>query len=791
MSNPIRVSVTPLLDVRNIEQYEFDSFEQFAAGLEETLAEYPSKEDAPLILPVAEWRELHRAKKNVLRMGRLFFADFDNLTDEQTDEVLAGLEGLSCVLYSTWGAKPGNCFRAVIELDSEYDPAHHLALFENVRQRIPHLDEACKDSSRGFFLPTAQPGQKDQAFVMVKKGAPLALNGLATGPAPAAAVPGPTPTVDLPLRDVNPDAVHDTILGWSRQTKDTQKRWAAKWALAVLNQKDTGHVPTGEGRRYKFVTGLAGMLAASFPLDEGVADVFDTETWDTYVSSDGKHPHSRFAQLLFDFQENERERLAAAEAARREEARLRILTATNGQRDQPCTLEEWENLNRIFGGIAKEHLMLRLGSGTYFVRPDGTISDRVYRDSELIEAVRANLEVMYPPPFLELMYEDERGFPRKKSIRMLRQECSTAVGGIIHDVTASETTYINGELRIASAKPVVKPVYHEDVHEFIKAAGGQLLLDTMAGLQRLNKPMPILVMTGAPRVGKSLLAYGCSQVRGGGHVKLDQVAGDQGRFNIELKNNPFHIQDESAGTAYKKQGTTILREGTVSKDRWLEQKNQDRVQMHGYARYIFCANNEHILDTAEGMNADDRAAFAERIIHVHFPDEMQAWCDANPHRIERWVEDKHLAEHLWWLGCNHEIQHKGERFLVRGPKTHLHEGLAAGGNDTGRVLFFLLSWAADNKGSKCVGLPADIVKGRLRIHPASVPKQWDNYCSGFPLDEDRTVKAVRSLAGKGRQKLEFNGKWYHVYEISTDELRAANRRYNLLTEEQFESTFAE
>jgi hypothetical protein len=775
----ITVSTCPVYEPGRVTQDTFEDFDDLAAALHGALQPYEAKDQAPLLVPVAEWSTPYRKKENVRTMARVFVADFDDLSDEQADETLAALKGLSCVLYTTWGSKPGHCFRAVIELDRAYPVAEHAHVFATMQSLVPHIDPACKNPDRGYYMPVVRPGREDDAFVESWAGQPVRLTELETAP----------PAAVLEVRAADPEIVATALEAWTRQRTDTTKKLYARWALALLQDAPKARqVPAGKGQRYKFLVGLAGYLARSFPLTDGIPELFDTAAWEVYVNPDGKYPVEWLARRLGDFQDKERERLEEAAAEKAERIRQQILSATGGERETQCTEEEWNALQAAFAGRAQKHLVLQFDRLFFFLRPDGTYDGgRAWKQNELVAAMRDAFAV-WPEPIVEWWYEGSDGRVRVKNERKLREDYSTAARHMVFDVTADRTYYKDGELIVASAKPVVGAVYHTDIQEFILRAGGELLVDACAGLQRLDYPMPVLVMTGAPRTGKTLLAHGHSAVRGGHHMKLEQIAGDHGRFNIELRNNPFLVQDEAAGEVYRRQGTSILREGTITNERYLEQKHVDRVKMRGYVRYIFCANNPHILDTAEGMNADDRAAFAERILHVHFPDEMQAYCDAIQPKIEaEWLKQGRLAEHLLWLGHNWDIKHGGERFLVRGPRTDLHEGLAGGGGGTGDMLYFLLSYLAKPKLAPL--LPAEVRDGRLRVHAASIAKQWRKYCESYPPSPNSVTKAVQSIAANRRQRMQFKGKDYNVYQIDVDELRAGNRRFNLLTDDEFSSIF--
>ena len=219
-----------------------------------------------------------------------------------------------------------------------------------------------------------------------------------------------------------------------------------------------------------------------------------------------------------------------------------------------------------------------------------------------------------------------------------------------------------------------------------------------------------------------------------------------------------------------------------------------KVALRGYPRLIFCANNQHILDTQESMTSEDRQAFAERLVHIELRDRHATFFKKNLKRIkEDWLGKRHLAQHLLWLGQNHVIKNPGQRFIVKGSHTNLHDSLAGGSGLAAEVVQWLLSYVSapkqiDSKGDAPIELSKE--KHHLRVTALGVVNNWDRYLKTQPPQRTSEVqRALRSISHTGFQRISTKNagrtSYWKGYEIDLRLLKANLDRHHL-TEEDFD-----
>lgn len=819
----IRISGTPTLFTPDtIEQYEFSSFQEFCTVLEngaEVWTDTGSKEkpkDLGLFLAVATWSTYYREAKNCRTMGRTFWADFDGLTDEQTSELLDTVEelGFAALVYTSWNHltpyKHGrHCLRVIFELDQEYHASQHRQLWHLMNQSLGGLiDPQTKDPSRGFFYPAIRQGYEDHYLCTRIPGEPIPLGELLDSPPdPEALESQPTFSESLGPdffeRNQLIERVHLTtaVEAWSRYRGNSveriEKATVARDAKRILQGKEPEHVQPGEGQRHGWMLALAGYLARQFPKadPEKLCQHFVGIGWDHFASGDEKdHGIPRLVTMVDDFQVKELEKLAQLEEDRREEQRQAILRSTGGQRDHTLTDEEASALSEHDPNWLQTRV-LQYQRAHWLGLPDGTYNPKMWTKDELMLAVRDWVAVY--GEWCTLYYEDPKTEEiRRHTYETFRSQYGTAIEDVRYDQTIPRTRYDPNTkaLSIACAAPKVEPVYHEEIQKWLAWSGGDLLLDMLAGMTRLDQMLPVLVITGPAGCGKTLIAKACGQVFGG---DPNSAKDTHTQYNADqMIRQPITLHDEKAGQAFEREGTSLIREYTTQGERWVEAKYLPKVKLIGYPRLIFCANNAHILDTQENMTAADRDAFAERLIHVEFRQEHSDYLDKHVKRTkEEWLEKRHLAQHILWLKENHTITREGTRFLVAGPRTRLHEGLAGGAGVAAEVIQWLLSYVADPEkvdSKQNVPVQLDAEKSFLRVTAQAVLTQWDVYMSTpKPLSTADVQRAITSISvndsnnrPKVSMKVKGKTKYVNGYEVDLKTLHA-NLDRHYLSEEDF------
>jgi hypothetical protein len=548
----------------------------------------------------------------------------------------------------------------------------------------------------------------------------------------------------------------------------------AKAARELLRGKNT--IPVHAGRRNGFLAALSGYLAAQFPFAGGVSQLFEGVGWDLF-NVDGKYPLDAFETMIGRFQDKEQAGVAAAQAEREAERARIISELSGGERDFTITEDEIAHLVEVFGPHWIQFLFAIRKRDIYVLRPDGSYDpDPVMRDTVFV-AARDRLAVF--GDYVEYDYEDEKGTHRK-SISTFLEEYATVVRHVVFDLANPRGGYDakTQTIYLAAAPPQVDPVEHPEIQRWLEHHDTHLI-DMIATMPHLSKMLPALVLTGTKGAGKTLLAIGVGQIYGRSCLDADAALG---QFNASmLSKQPIIFMDEKAASAYEREGTTLIRKFVTQGVRQLDEKFQARVELLGYPRLIVAANNADVLATAQDMSTEDREAFAERLVHI----DMDAGKDhlaRQPHIQTYWLDRRWLAEHIFWLSKNWEVQHPGRRFAVANNNTALHDGLASKSGSASDVACWLLRYVTNPNTAK--HLPISFDGGILRVNSGAIIQGWSIYLDGHsPPSPSKISRALRSLAST-RQKIKWvqggTQKRVNAYQIDPRLLRASNETHGLV-----------
>jgi len=218
--------------------------------------------------------------------------------------------------------------------------------------------------------------------------------------------------------------------------------------------------------------------------------------------------------------------------------------------------------------------------------------------------------------------------------------------------TRIEPTLIQG------LRSCVAPIYHAEVAEWMQAlAGAQVdrLCGWIAGCGQslLDKPWKALLIFGATRIGKSLLAHGLAAIYG--HVSAISQKDAESHFNAELATNPFELVDEHFIKDYT---TDQFRTQISSLSHTCEQKFMPRTTIESAIRMIcaFQAKEDFAFSDAPGRA--DLDAIERRCFFIECPEAANQAAEQALARLGI-LEDKHaarrkIAEHFLWIQQNVE-----------------------------------------------------------------------------------------------------------------------------------------
>jgi len=242
---------------------ELESFAELAAELGPHA--FRVEKDGPLFSPAELAEGSVRANKNTLRV-HFGVLDLDDLTDDDLALVLERLEGLHCVLYTTWkhaeAQRSGlHRYRAVLELSRPVRIDEWADFWPRMVTRFgASRDEACKDPSRMYYGPAMPVGDEELAVFEIQAGAPLDVDEVLTDPDPG---------IPMGKRRTS-SALRSPITAANRRRPASEK--AKRWARARLEEhaKIVREAPPPPAPIYPILNRAAFMVGQLVPhlLDE-------------------------------------------------------------------------------------------------------------------------------------------------------------------------------------------------------------------------------------------------------------------------------------------------------------------------------------------------------------------------------------------------------------------------------------------------------------------------------------------------------------------------------------------
>ena len=251
------------------------------------------------------------------------------------------------------------------------------------------------------------------------------------------------------------------------------------------------------------------------------------------------------------------------------------------------------------------------------------------------------------------------------AVRIAKHERCHVVDTVFANYLARRTTFLpdeageRGAIEIATVRwREVSPREHPRIGEWLDRLGGDVgapfLKAWIAALWDLDKPAPMLHITGARHVGKGLLAACCASIYGERPVDGKDATS---QFNANLQRCPIVWLDEGPPP-----GMTLsdLRTAITCDCRPLNQKFEQKFDLRGHTRWLCCMNNAEGFPFIQkgAVTSEDIQAVADRITWIECPPDPKAHDGENApaavylrelkEELRSWV-DGGFAEHAAWL----------------------------------------------------------------------------------------------------------------------------------------------
>jgi hypothetical protein len=543
---------------------------------------------------------------------------------------------------------------------------------------------------------------------------------------------------------------------------------------ARIRKALAGDAFANQGNRDNAAFELACELAETWP----EADAMSVASH--FATALGKQGHptvEAFAAKILRMQEKLAEERAEKERETREGLAGRISDAFGGERMHPysddelatfaagagCTRAEFQRRWLIQSG--KTYYIFRGGD---YLQPVTDADVQIAAERDLAAASSAGVSVWQV---------DDKGNVVLKPTKVLMAQYGTVARGIEIDLSAQRGHYDAGRQVIVEAPCPLRPFEPRewpDIDYWLRLLGGdqaEPLLDWVSVVTALSEPCAVLYLSGAPGVGKSLLADGLARLyTDGPPTPLGEAMGS---FNEMVTQCPIVLADEVMPEVFRKAGSTgELRQLVQARRHALRRKYRATGTLIGCMRLVLCANNRHMLDTEEHLSDHDIEAIVDRVLYIQAGGQAREALRALGHeQIREWAT-RGIAEHAMWLRANRVVE-RGSRFLVTGRDSSLHRTLTT---STG-IRAAIMNWCAayllePAKVDTQRDLLIRVDGGKLLVTARGLMNHWDQYrTNAFAPTAARLSSALAGLSN-GRVELQAGARGVAYHQIDGQNLRA-------------------
>jgi hypothetical protein len=413
----------------------------------------------------------------------------------------------------------------------------------------------------------------------------------------------------------------------------------------------------------------------------------------------------------------------------------------------------------VDAGDIRARLILTFGTGTHLVmRADGSYSNAVWKQEKLHQhighenllgwAERAGLA--------QFTYETDKGVKRVTWPVLAERH-----GYPVNEWRGSfDATYsrVEGETFVESIAPKrndLSPMFDARIDTWLRALGGEVadrLLDWCACLPKLSRPLPALVLVGARKAGKNLLAEGAARLwRAGTPTPFEAVQAD---FNEALQRCPLLFADEQlpkdarGRVAIDEQ----LRQLVTARSHVINRKYQPVVTVDGCVRIVIATNQESF--EFRGMTEEAKNALAERLLFVRVGSAAREYLESlgGSRATEAWVNGDGIARHVLWLNENRTLTYPGSRLMVEGNGRELIDNAQNSGGVGADLCTWLCGYLTDPGASNIGNGAKGVIYGNGELWVSTLAwvggeEAWSRFVKHTRAELPSVVQLGRALSG--------------------------------------------
>lgn len=756
-----------------------DSCQQLATGWGELVSwlhtsssqAIPSRLDVPLFTFATFSGGIHKHHVTSITGAML---DYDGTSHEQLVEVVTRARAFRGFAYTSYNhtlkGEPPCRFRVAIAFDEPCPPDQ----WERVWRKLANLlgiytskapDTSTRDPGRFFFIPAQNP-QGPPTWFSHWDGPPLCLRALLADPDPQ----------EMAVEDELEGTELVTLANVHSLSQRLQRKGSSELQTIGRQIENAlrGTEFVLEGNRDNQCWKLAGEIGKAFPRASA--------------------PHlAEFFRSALELQGEPSVETFSAQIRRQQHTALRIEAQKKGLRKdrqgEPVAAPTPQDPNapQLPPAVNDIPLIVQFKK-QYWVRD---IYSRDYISTYSQSDIEIAIQRTYAP-FEEqgvvIRGQDNEVFPLRKLCSMYSSPAKEVEASYL----ATENNYNPGTqvLTLAPARRrKLTPKPWPDVAQWLQNLAGPAYPDLEAwlkGLARLDMPSPALYLWGKKNVGKTLLAYGLSQIW---EHDLCTIQDAQNSFNSKLQENPLILADEGfpSDTSF-----TWLRSFLSTARRPVNAKYAAPYQLHGHVRMIVTANNPAAFDmgTRKALTFEDANAISERVMQIEVCQKASDYLESLG-SVRHWVTENRIAEHVLHL-MGQPAEPVTGRWVVR--QKHV-DPLSFAARITEKTYDWFCHWVAQYisnpkiiEGRYAANLLAPwylrTYQGRMLIHPMCL-EYFDRF-------DKRTAYELKNAIGyfcdEGRVNLRVHGNparkiWYRVVDV--------NRLYASIKEQVDDGTLTE
>lgn len=656
--------------------------------------------------------------------------DYDHATEEIVARVEERLGPFAHAIYTTYRNQSegyGIAFRIVLPISRPIQPSEHEAFYLRLIDALGgEADRRVKNCSRVFYLPACPSEREKHAFSSWQDGHRIDVSAVLGRPdvAPERR-PGFGGLVTAEIFDA---------WGQSLRRKADPQSKAIGYAIKNV-MKGEAFAPPGDRDNALFA--IACSVAEAFPdADPGALSEFFTMSLQVMRNETGEGPDA--AIMSEKIQRKQRE-VRMHRSAPTDDRTRRILSLYRTGRDYGYTSEELAG----WGDLSHRWILTRGNDLWYFVHGEYVhVPNGPYTPT-------AALDYLAPATGIQLVKPKKDGW-ELVAIRDLCMQYGTSLDEVKASLLIQRTQYDETKRSLVEATAprawIGQAEHNPWIEAWLKALVGEAGLDWLAVFLKLEEAAPALFLSGAPGVGKNLLANGLARFwKAARPSSIEDVLGTA--FNDSLARCPLVFADENIPKDHGRPKIEELKRLITGTRHRLARKFRDMMDLEGAARVIIAANDPGVVFGRAALTQEDIQALMDRFVYVTpHGDARRILNEVSKDTLRAWVEGNGIARHMLWLAQNRKVDGTG-RLACPASLGVMKDRLVIGTGLRWEILDWITSYLANPslitpEFLKLRGLakPVHVTsQGTIWIRGESIFAYWDKFGDSKRTPEKRRI----------------------------------------------------